>query len=251
MDFPALVFAVSLIVLWLSAQGGAYRSRKRGKFEEDERSDLGVVLAATLTLLGLIIGFTFSMAISRYNQRKDYEAAEANAIGTEFARAGLLPAGDAAKVRALLKSYLNQRVLFYRTRDGRLLEQINASTAQLQMDLWSAVQGPASQQPTPLAALVVAGMNDVLNSQAYIQAAWWNRVPVAAWALMGTIAICCDWLVGYTARRSEAKVRRFFVLPLIVSISFLLIADIDSPTGGLILVHPHNLESVSLSIGTS
>ena len=62
-------------------------------------------MTATLTLLGLIIGFSFSMAISRYDQRKVYEEAEANAIGTEYVRADLLPAGDAARVRALLRDY--------------------------------------------------------------------------------------------------------------------------------------------------
>ena len=248
MDLPVLIFAVCLAVLWLSTEAGAYVRRNREKLEEDEQADLGVILAAALTLLGLIIGFTFSMATTRYNQRKDYEAAEANAISTEFARAGLLPAEDAARVREMLRSYLDQRVLFYRTRDARRLQQINASTAQLQTDLWSAVQGRASAQPTPILALIIAGMNDVLNSQAYTQAAWWNRIPIAAWVLMATIAICCSVLVGYTARRSEGKAKRFFLLPLIVSISFLLIADIDSPRGGLIRVHPQNLESVSWSV---
>ena len=99
MDLPVLIFAVCLAVLWLSTEAGAYVRRNREKLEEDEQADLGVILAAALTLLGLIIGFTFSMATTRYNQRKDYEAAEANAIGTEFARAGLLPAEDAARVR--------------------------------------------------------------------------------------------------------------------------------------------------------
>ena len=55
-----------------------------------------MVETATLTLLGLIIGFSFSMAITRYDLRKNYEEAEANAIGTEYVRAGLLPAADAA-----------------------------------------------------------------------------------------------------------------------------------------------------------
>ena len=63
------------------------------------REDFGFILAATLTLLGLIIGFSFSMATSRYDQRKNYEEAEANAIGTEYVRADLLPAADAATVR--------------------------------------------------------------------------------------------------------------------------------------------------------
>ena len=100
-------------MLSLSALIGASFLMRQRKLEEDIREDFGVILAATLTLLGLIIGFSFSMAMSRYDQRKNYEAAEANAIGTEYVRADLLPASDAAKVRALLRDYLDQRVLFY------------------------------------------------------------------------------------------------------------------------------------------
>ena len=80
-------------------------------------------------------------------------------------------------MRALLRSYLDQRVLFYETRDDRRLRQIDAATAQLETDLWSAVRAPAVAQPTPVVALAVSGMNDVLNSQGYTQAAWWNRIP--------------------------------------------------------------------------
>src|SRR6266851_485529 len=169
-DYPLLVFLLSFLVLWLSAWIGATFLRKRRQLEEGNREDFGVILAATLTLLGLIIGFSFSMAVSRYDQRKNYEEAEANAIGTEYVRAGLLPAPDAARVRELLRSYLDERVLFYKT-PGPSLGQINARTAQLQNDLWSAVQVPAAMQPTPVVALAVSGMNDVLNSQGYTQAA--------------------------------------------------------------------------------
>jgi hypothetical protein len=222
--------------------------RRRRSLDEEAREDFGLVLAATLTLLGLIIGFSFSMAISRYDQRKNYEEAEANAIGTEFVRAGLLPAADATKVRALLSNYLDQRVLFYMTRDEQQLREINARTAQLQNDMWSAVQGPAAAQPNPLVALAVAGMNDVLNSQGYTQAAWWNRIPHAAWALMGLIAICCNLLVGYGARNTKGGGVLLLVLPLVLSIAFLLIADIDSPRGGLIHVYPQNLQSLVQSL---
>src|ERR1700675_4314695 len=171
-DYPLLVLAIVFLVLWLSARIGSSFLRRQRNLEEELREDFGVILAATLTLLGLIIGFSFSMAISRYDQRKNYEEAEANAIGTEYVRADLLPAADAAKVRALLKSYLNERILFYVTRDGAELQQIDAKTAQLQAGLWSAVQSPAMAQPNPLSALALSGMNDVLNSQGYTQAAW-------------------------------------------------------------------------------
>lgn len=247
MDFPFIVFGVSLVTLWISAETGAMLRRRRKNMEDDEREDFSVILAATLTLLGLIIGFSFSMAVTRYDLRKNYEEAEANAIGTEYVRAGLLPQPAAARVRELLQSYLQQRLLFYTTHSQARLRQIGGSTVRLQNDLWLAVQAPALALPTPVVALAVAGMNDVLNSQGYTQAAWWNRIPTAAWALMGAIAICCNFLAGYCVRRFGGKTK-LCILPMIVSISFLLIADIDSPRGGLIRVNPHNLESVSQSL---
>jgi hypothetical protein len=245
-DFPIFVFALTLATLWISAQIGAFIRKKLRPLDEIERRDFEVILAATLTLLGLIIGFGFSMVVNRYDQRKNYEAEEANAIGTEYARAGLLPAADTAKAREVLKSYLDQRVLFYGSGDARQLGQVALRTAQLQNDLWSVVEAAAAKQPTPTVALAVSGMNEVLNSQAYTQAAWWNRLPVAAWCLVTAIAIFCNLLVGYTAVwKSKALL---LVLPLAVSISFFLIADIDSPRHGLIRVSPQNLISLSQSL---
>lgn len=248
LNYPRVVFLISVVVLWLAAQGGVYMRRRQGALAEDVREDFGVIQAATLTLLGLIIGFSFSMAISRYDQRKNYEEEEANAIGTEYVRADLLPADQAAKSRELLKDYLDQRILFYETRDTEKLREIDAATAQLQNELWANVQAPASAKPTPVIALAVAGMNDVLNSQGYTLAAWRNRIPVAAWILMFMIAVFCNLMIGAGAHRPGVEGRLFFILPLVVSISFFLIADIDSPRQGVIRVIPQNLISLSESL---
>jgi hypothetical protein len=246
MNVPRLVFVLSLAGLWLSAELGNFIGQRLRPLEEDQRGDFGVVQAAILTLLGLLIGFTFSMAVSRYEQRKNFEEAEANAIGTEFVRADLLPAADAANVRDRLRTYLDQRILFYTARDEGELQQINAATAQLQNEMWSAVKVPATASPDPVVALAVSGMNDVLNSQGYTQFAWWNRIPGAAWGLMVIIAIGCSVLIGYGSRRREALL--FLVLPLAVSISFFLIADMDSPRRGLIRIQPQNLISLAQSL---
>jgi hypothetical protein len=248
MRYPFLVLVLSLVVLWLSVQIGASLGKKRRNVEEHDHDNFNLIVTAALTLLALIIGFSFSMASSRYDQRKNYEEAEANAIGTEYVRADFLPAADAARVRALLRKYLDQRILFYETRDDQQLREVDAMTAQVQKDLWSAMQGPAQAMPTQVVALAASGMNDVLNSQGYTQAAWWNRIPSAAWGLMLAIAICSSLLIGYGARRGEAKPMLLLVLPLIVSISFSLIADIDSPRGGVVRVHPQNLVSLSQSL---
>ena len=147
-----------------------------------------------------------------------------------------------------MRNYLDRRILFYTTRDERQLEGINASTAELQTELWSTVQACAAASPTPVVALAVWGMNDVLNSQGYTQAAWWNRIPVAAWGLMAAIAICGNLLLGYGARSAKAGRILDLVLPLVVSISFFLIADIDSPRRGVILLNPQNLVSLVESL---
>jgi hypothetical protein len=243
---PIFVFAISLVVQCAAAYVGNLLRKRRRPLNEAERKDFDTVQAAALTLLALIIGFSFSMAVTRYDQRKNYEAAEANAIGTAYVRADLLPAKDANDVRRLLKGYLDQRVLFYLTRDEHQTNQIDSNTAELQANLWSAASRAANAQPTPAIVLAVAGMNDVLNSQGYTQAAWGNRIPLAAWAMMGLIAIFCNFLVGYGERRRGAPL--LLVLPLLISIPLFLIADIDSPRGGVIRVLPHNLMSLSQAL---
>ncbi len=82
-NYPIPFFLFAILVLWLSARIGAFVRRKHPLSDED-REDFSFVQAATLTLLGLIIGFSFSMAIGRYDQRRNLEEAEANAIGTEL-----------------------------------------------------------------------------------------------------------------------------------------------------------------------
>ncbi|QNI37709.1 bestrophin-like domain [Edaphobacter albus] len=245
LNYPRLVFLISFFVLWLAAWIGGWLQQRR-RLDEDLRTDFNLIQGATLTLLGLIIGFSFSMAIGRYDQRKTYEEAEANAIGTEYVRADLLPQADANRIRDLLRRYTDLRIAFYETRDHEELKKIALERASVQDQLWQAVVRPVTAQPSPLTTLAVAGMNDVINSQGYTQAAWWNRIPESAWGLMFLIAIFANGLLGYGAKRLQPKL--FIVLPLVVSISFFLIADIDSPRRGVIRVHPQNLESLRDSL---
>jgi hypothetical protein len=245
---PLLVFAFSLLILWTAAIVGSSLRKRRAIIEDGEREDFSFVVASTLTLLGLIIGFSFSMAIGRYDQRKNLEADEANKIGTEYLRLDFFPANDAAKLREVLRSYLDQRILFYEARDIKELPKINADTERIQSQLWSGAQILAAAQPSPLTGLAISGMNEVLDSQGYVQAAWWNRIPVAAWCLMFLIAISCNLLIGYGARASGLRPAMLGILPIVVSLSFFLIADIDSPRGGIIRVHPQNLIILARSL---
>ena len=202
---------------------------------------MGIIQTATLTLLALIIGFTFSMAINRHDQREVLEEAEANAIGTEYLCADLLPSTSALAIKALLVRYLDQRILFYTEQNQASLKEISKRTDGFENALWKEVLPAARSQPHVMTALAVSGMNDVLNAQGYTQAAWWNRIPYTAWGLMGAIAICANLLVGFGARNFKHNIGLFMIFPLVISVSFFLIADIDSPRGGVIKIEPRNL----------
>ena len=246
-DYPVLIFFVSFALLWFANWVGSRLRARRKNISEEERPDFDIVLGAALTLLGLVIGFSFSMAVGRYDQRKNYEEAEANAIGTEYLRADLLPEAHGAQVRELLRQYLDLRIQHYDARNNDDLRRIDADTARVQGELWTAASASVKeQQPISVVTLTVGGMNDVLNSQGYTEASWRYRVPGAAWMLLFAIAICCCVLFGFQARRAEPKLA--IVLPLLVAIAFFLIADIDSPRRGVIRVHPQNLESLRDSL---
>ena len=250
-NHPRILSIVCLLVMWLMALLGVWIRVRLRVPEEEDRGNLGMVVSATLTLLGLIIGFTFSMAAGRYDQRKLYEEAEANAIGTEYVRADLLPQAEATAVKQLLLQYLEVRVEFYRSDYGVTLTTADQQTAALQTHLWDSIKPQAAAQPTPIIALVVSGMNDVLNSQGYTQFAWWNRIPTSAWGLMIVIALFANLLIGYATKRSRSGNLLLLVLPLIISVSFFLVSDIDSPRGGIIRVEPVDLISLSQSLHSS
>jgi len=217
-DNPFVVFVLALLFQGLAAFLGDFFRKRTRQFKQGERHDFDTVQAATLTILALIIGFTFSMAVSRYDQRKTLEEAEANAIGTEYLRTDLLPGDLSAHARELLRKYLDLRIAFYEG-DGGGTGDIEKRTANLQ---------------------------NVINSQGYTQAAWWNRIPIGAWAMMALMAISCNLLVGYGERRKGEYI--LFILPVVVSVGFFLIADLDSPRGGVIRVHPQNLQATAQSL---
>ena len=246
MSYPGFVFAISFALMVLSTWIGYALRKRSGIPKEDEQSDSGRLLAVILTLLFFIIGFSFSMAVNRYDLRKSCEQAEAIAIGTEYSNANLLVPADAAKVQTLLKRYLDQRMLFYTTRSPGRVSEITADTVRLQTELLSTIRPAIAAVPAPLMGLLVSGMNDVINSQRNSQAAWRNRLPIAAWALMAIIGIGGCWLIGYRAPRRDWLV--FVLVQGAVSICFFLIADLDSPLGGAIRVTPHNLSSLSQSL---
>ncbi|MBN3760638.1 hypothetical protein [Burkholderia sp. Ac-20365] len=246
---PVVLF-VFLVVLFIAAVAfGAYVLRRMLALQEGEREDFNLVQTSTLTLLALLIGFSLSMAVGRYDQRKNLEEGEANAIGTEYARADLADPEVAAQIKATLVRYTKLRLADFKTRDPQELARLGKETADTQAELWRLAVQVAKEKPDPIGALVVAGMNDTLNSQDYSEAARINHIPIGAWILMILIALFGCMVQGYGAKGKLRRGLLITVLPVTVGLSLALIADIDSPRGGIIRVQPQNLTRLIQSMG--
>ncbi len=239
-DHPLLFFVVALVLLWRAAELGVLVRFRVHNLTSSERAEFDLVRNAMFTLLGLMVGFAISMAVTRYDLRKTDEEAEANAIGTEYLRLELMPPEIASAVSALLKTYAEERVTFYVEQDPERLSKNDAEAARTQNALWAAIAPEAKTAQTPINALVAAGMNDVLDAQGYTLAAWRNRLPVEVWILLIAVAAACSFLIGFGAERLSPATHA--LLPLTAALAFLLIADVEGPHNGLVRVEPVNLE---------
>src|SRR5579862_5169150 len=113
LDFLPLwaLFAATVVIVLLSIEGGYWLGKyRRRRSVEEKEAPVGAIVAATLGLLGFILAFTFGLAASRFDARRQMIVEEANAIGTAYLRAGLLPKGQAVTVRKLLLQYVNARL---------------------------------------------------------------------------------------------------------------------------------------------
>ncbi len=245
-DHPLLFFVVTLIVFLGCTRAGALSRLHGHKLTSAERGEFDLVRNAIFTLLGLMIGFAISMAVTRYDLRKNLEEAEANAIGTEYLRLDFMPADTASEARALLRTYVDERVAFYALMDPDALAKNALETANTMTALWAAISPEAKASQTAVTALVASGMNDVLNSYGYTVAEWRNRLPVEVWMLLIVVAGCCNFLIGFGAEQLSSATHA--ILPLTASLAILLIADVEGPHNGFVRVHPINLIDAGVSI---
>lgn len=239
------LFLGSFIVLFLSAWIGKKVIGRKGVSNNEGDEDFRVILGATLSLLGLIIGFTLSMSISGFNSRQAAEEYEAFVIRTGFMRADLLTESSRDLMKATLREYLQQRINIYDAQSPEGIDFIRMKVLDLQKVLWETAVHETTQKQTPVTSLVIASINEIVLAQQKTFAGWRHQIPLAAWILLVVIAINCNILIGYNARKVKGKLGLLFILPTMISLSFLMIAEIDAPGKGIIKVTPINLQALA------
>jgi hypothetical protein len=238
-----------IVLLVLTAIEGGYRLGDYGRGRPDREKDapVGAMVGAMLGLLAFMLAFTFGMAASRFDTRKQLVLDEANAIGTTYLRAAMLPErGD--EIRALLRSYVDTRL--EAVQSGRVAEQILQSEA-TQGKLWLAATAVGLQHPDSIVVgLFVQSLNEVIDLHAKrVTAGLRNRIPGAVWAALLTIAALSMAAMGYHAGLvGTTRSLAIIVVAVTFSSVIALIADLDRPQEGTLTVSQQALIDVRQSM---
>jgi hypothetical protein len=218
--------------------------RYSDRSDESDKTHFGALQSSVLVLLALLLGFTFLMAVSRFDTRKALVLDEANAIGTTFLRSKLLPAAQRDAAPALLRAYVAASLAFYNAGiDRALLDAANAEASRIQDQLWAlAAVAAAQDQRSVTTGLFIQSLNDVIDIREKRQVALDNHVPEAVIYLLLVVWGAALGLLAYgcgLARRRRLPSNALFAL--LIAIVLTTILDIDRPRRGLIKVSQDSL----------
>ena len=228
------LFVAILLLVHLSVEGG-YRLGKywRSRSDKEMEAPVGAMVGATLGLLAFLLAFTFGLAASRFDARRQVLLDEANAIGTCFLRAEMLPERQ-EEVRSLLRKYVDVRLEVVRT--GKLAG-IRVSE-EIQQQLWTHAVVLARNSPNLFVSLFVQSLNEVIDLHAVrIQAGLRSRIPGAIWLALFAITVLSFAGMGYQAGVAGTS-RSLAILAVAFAFSSViwLIADLDRPQEGSLKV---------------
>lgn len=231
-----LLFVSLLLARELGAWLRTRRRRTAGNVDGSSGDGDGVAFSTTtvLGLLALLIGFTFSLALGRYDERRTLVLKEANALGTTWLRADLLDPQDANRVRDILRRYIDARVDFANAKSARTEVDQFARTVSIQNELWAAAV--AAVQPfrdTPRASLLISTTNESIDLSAERFAARQDHIPHRILRMLFVFSLLSAGLLGFERAQKRSTTT---LLLLLFSLAVGLVLDLDLPSTGAVNV---------------
>jgi len=233
-----LMIVLFLIVMAAACETG-FRLGRRSRVGEKTQALVPIVAASILGIMGLLLGFTMSMSVSRYDGRRRLVVEEANAIEAAYLRAQALPPSESAELQELIRQYARVRLSVSQAAlDPQKLRQGREEAARLEVQMWSRAAAVAQKdtQSVP-AGLMMESLNNVLGLENSRWISFVAQVPEGVLyvnALMGLVsALLVGYDFGITGHRnplSEAL--------LIISITMVMavIVELDRPHSGIVRV---------------
>jgi hypothetical protein len=238
-DVPISLLALLALLLMLACSEIGFWAgwKARTRLDEAVRSRNAVFESAILAVLGLLMGFTMSMAVTRFELRRQLVVDEANAISTTWLRSKMMPAPDSTEFAGLLRQYVDTRLRYSPAMKLDDLPTVRAEGARLQGQLWSRAAGFAVKERSVNASLLLQSLNQSLDLEATRWAAFWGHVPQSVIFINVVIALLAAGILGYgfglVGKRHLVPI---VLLALAITGVLAVIVDLDRPWRGLIQV---------------
>ncbi len=241
---PVVVVGVVLVAQLVAAELG-WRFAARAFPDSPDRlySQALALQASVLGIVGLLLAFSFSMAITRFEARRALVLAESDAIGTMWLRTEALSGPERVEARALIVRYVNTRLAFFGAANDTALAAAVAEAEALQAELWAIVAEQSSRAPGSLPlALLVESLNDVIDCHADRLAVRQDRIPVVILVLLALASAIGIGTVGFSFGLSRGPHRlACALLVVLVSAILYVILDLDEPGAGRIRVSQESM----------
>jgi hypothetical protein len=231
-----VLLGATVALLFLAVEAGFRVGRWRQRRAEHEKeTSVGAIVAAIFGLPAFLIAFTYGMAASHFELRRALVLQEANAIGTTYLRAALVPEPHRKEIRTLLREYVDVRLEGV---EKGMVEPTLARSVELQGRLWEQAVSVAEKKPTPITGLLIQSLNEVIDLHAKrVSLGLRNRIPVTIWGALYFAVTLAMVGVGYYAGLTS-RIRTLETLILVVTFSGVLwlLADLDRPQEGSLKV---------------
>ena len=235
------ILPLTVVLAVLSVELGYRFARYRQQRDLSEKeSSLGGMVGATLGLLAFMSAFTFGLAGSRFEDRRQVLLSEANAIGTTYLRAAMIPEPMGTESRNLLREYVDIRIKGVQEPDH--LAQALARSEELHNQLWTQAVAATAKERSPMTSIYVQSLNEVIDVHATRLMALRSRVPAIIWIVLYLLGFLAMVLMGYQSGLADSR-RSLAAIALILGFSLVLylIADIDRPGQGTLQVSQQSM----------
>jgi hypothetical protein len=245
-----VIFVLGGLLLFAAEVG--FRRGYTSSLRKDPKSRgvLASLQASLLGLLALLLGFSFSMAVSRYEHRRDLVIEEANAIGTTYLRASFLPAKEQEVIKEMLRDYVKNRLRFYA--EGTNMEEVSETekeAKEMHQIIWHQLSQISATHNNPLTAGFVTSLNQMIDLDTSRLAAMRNHVPSAVWLLLTVVGTCGISITGYQVGLAGKRLWLIeILLPLLIAGVITILVDLDSPRRGLVDISQQSLIDLDRAI---
>jgi hypothetical protein len=239
MDAVTLAVAFGLFVGMLLCLDIGFRLGRRAQREASSHEGIGALEAAVYALLGLLLGFTFSGATTRFEAQRQLSVQEANAIGTAYLRIDELPPHSQPEIRQLFRDYLNAQLQVQaKLPDLRAAEPAMAQSERLERQIWSCAQVASHADPTQTSGrLLLPAINAMMDVTTERSVTFQAHLPTLIYGLLIFIALMSALLAGYgMAKRKKRSLLHMILYAGCISATIYAVTDLEQPRSGLIRV---------------